>query len=328
VYKRQVLYLVNNNRECGVTWQRNQGPAFLAAYNNLGEHPDQPIPQEIEGVKLSDMLSNMGDVLAKNGSEQLKWNIDNYRGTVLAFLPTLTDLNGIIAALDDGRVSCSVMNMIWQMIWNVNSAFYLPLVFEEGLKIDALGIDIPSLKTVDIGDLPKITMFKEPVLGYMEMELTDTVLTGLPTVKEGSYSCKSGTDDTTNIAFTLAFDKLNYSGKYSVSAGGGIAGCAIAGAAHILGGGGDLTELVTSTVDGNINEALWYREPLSGSDAGQKMLGAYYLNNPSINDLVQEPGSILAQSMRQENIQETTDQVNSATTYYYCLLYTSDAADE
>jgi|GEM_PF-547577 len=316
-HQDEVLHLVNTNRPTMVCWQRNEGPSFLQAYNDLGTHPDKEIPKEINGVTLEEMLTNMAEVLKENGSEGLKQDIETYQPMVTAYLPGLSTLNNILEQINTNPVSCSVMDSIWQLLWTSGTVFYLPTVFENGLDIPLIGVDIPPLKQVNIGDLPKITMFKEPVLGYMEMELTDTVLTGLPTVKEGSYSCKSGTDDTTNIAFTLSFDKLNYSGKYSVSAGGGIAGCAIAGAAHILGGGGDLTELVASTIDGNINEALWYREPLSGSDAGQKMLGAYYLNNPSINDLVQEPGSILAQSMRQENIQETTDQVNSATTYYY-----------
>lgn len=68
---QEVLWLVNHNRECGVVWQRNKGPAFIEAYNDLGEHPDKAIPKTVDGIALSDMLTNMGDVLEKYGSDQL-----------------------------------------------------------------------------------------------------------------------------------------------------------------------------------------------------------------------------------------------------------------
>ena len=223
-----------------------------------------------------------------------------------------------------GSGDCVLMNLVWKLIWNPSSELYLPRVIKQGLKDSTFGIDIPPFDTVNIGDLPEITMFKEPVLGYMKLYLTSSQLSGLGTVSKGTLSCDDTNPDKTIFTITLPFGRLEFSGKYGVSAGGGIGGCAIAAGAAILGGdamSGTGVSLLAlpgdDPADQNIEQSLWYRQPLSKHENGQLLIGAYYQNNPAIYDLVNEPGSLLAKSMKLADVHSTTQQVNSATSYYY-----------
>jgi len=224
-----------------------------------------------------------------------------------------------------GSGDCTVLNLLWtKLLWNPTSKYYLPTVIKNGLNDPVFGINVSPFSTVDIGTLPEITMFKEPVLGYMKLILSDSKLSGLDTVAQGTLTCDDSNPNQTDFTLTLPFGKLDYSGGYTVNAGGGIGGCAIAAGAAILGGKasesivGYLAGLETDDpVNQNIEQSLWYRQPLAEQSNGQVMLGAYYTSNPQIYDLVQEPGSILAQSMTAANVNKTTNEVNAATTYYY-----------
>jgi hypothetical protein len=116
---------------------------------------------------------------------------------------------------------------------------------------------------------------------------------------------------------------LELDGKYTVSAGGGIGGCAIAAASKVLGGGGSdmLADGVggLSPVDQHNNLALWYRNPLAESDNGQVLLGAHEEHNDTIYDLQQNSPlkELYWGSLRENNVQATTEAVTTATQYYH-----------
>ena len=225
-----------------------------------------------------------------------------------------------------GSGDCTLLNALWGMMWDPTSEFYLPKVINNGLKDPTWGIDIPPFATINIGDLPEITMFKEPVLGYMKLTLSSTTLQGLGSVTKGALTCNDTNPQQTTLTLSLPFGQLEFTGNYTVDAGGGIGGCAIAAGAAILGGSAFGAESIVrflaassgdDPVDQHIQESLWYREPLSNSQNGQDLVGAYYINNPAILDLVNEPNSALAQAMKAANVKETANQVNAATNYYY-----------
>jgi hypothetical protein len=225
----------------------------------------------------------------------------------------------------EGSGDCSLLNLLWtKLLWNPTSKYYLPTIIKSGLDDSTFGIKIPPFSTIDIGTLPEITMFKEPVLGYMKLNMINTKLSGLDTVSKGTLGCTDTDPAKTDFTITLPFGKLDYSGGYGVDAGGGIGGCAIAAGAAIL--GGKATDSIASylatagsddPVTQNIEQSLWYRQPLSNQANGQMMVGAYYLSNPQVYDLVNEPGSMLAQGMKAGNVAQTTTEVNTATTYYH-----------
>ena len=234
-----------------------------------------------------------------------------------------------------GSGDCALFNLVWKLIWDPTSELYLPNVIKNGLNDPSLGINISPFNTVDIGDFPEITMFKEPVLGYMKIYLSDCQLEGLGSITKGTLQCNDSSSDKTTFTVTFPFSLLDFSGKYGVSAGGGIAGCSIAAAAAILGGdayspfpAAPLTLSDDDPVNQNIDQSLWYRQPLSDHENGQLMLGAYYQDNPAVYDLVNEPGSLLAQSMKLADVKTTTDQVNMATTWYYKQQNGLEAEDD
>lgn len=215
---------------------------------------------------------------------------------------------------------CTILNTVWGLLWNdPKSSFYFPNIAKNGLEI--LGIKIDPFDTVDLGDLPQVTMFEEPVLGYMKLALTANKLQPLSNTRGSGFTCKDGSSQSTEFGFTLEFSSLELSGKYTVSAGGGVVGCAIASAAGILGGramGDAASPLLSDPVDPgrqNIDLALWYQGPLMESDNGQTLLGAYDTHQDSIYDLQQNPAYQQA-ALRSTASRQSAADVTVATAYY------------
>lgn len=68
----EIIFLVNHNRRVSVTWQRNQGPAFIIAIRDSLRNEDRPIPKEVNGVTLEHLLLHMADALQRSGSPALR----------------------------------------------------------------------------------------------------------------------------------------------------------------------------------------------------------------------------------------------------------------
>ncbi|MCP4632622.1 MAG: trypsin-like serine protease [candidate division Zixibacteria bacterium] len=83
----EIRKLVNHNRSVMVAWQRNQGPAFIAAFLRKLKHDDETIVKEVNGISLISLLENMEAVLHVNGSEKLIKDINRFKG----FLDTLNE---------------------------------------------------------------------------------------------------------------------------------------------------------------------------------------------------------------------------------------------
>ena len=71
----EILYLVNHNRRVTVTWQRNQGPAFVIAIRDSLNREDIPVPKTVNGVQLEHLLLHMADALQRSGSLELRRTI-------------------------------------------------------------------------------------------------------------------------------------------------------------------------------------------------------------------------------------------------------------
>ena len=75
---KEVLDQVNHCRPVTLTWQRNQGPAFVAALGRAAKVQEYAIPYEINDSNKSDLLESMHQILIENGSAQLKEDLSKY----------------------------------------------------------------------------------------------------------------------------------------------------------------------------------------------------------------------------------------------------------
>lgn len=83
-HRQEVLHLVNKHRPVTVTWQRKQGPAFIAAFGRSVKHPDYQIPPLINRVSLQNLLMSMASILEEHGSEALREDIQKYSLDIIA----------------------------------------------------------------------------------------------------------------------------------------------------------------------------------------------------------------------------------------------------
>ncbi len=96
----EVLWLINHNRRVAVTWQRNQGPAFIRAAVDSGFEGDVVIPQAVNDVQLEELLLRMADALQRYGSLELRRTIAEQSLLVLRWAREIGSLHDLFARLD------------------------------------------------------------------------------------------------------------------------------------------------------------------------------------------------------------------------------------
>ncbi len=64
----QARDLLDHDRRAKIAWHRNHGPAFAAKLLANMESLDQPIPQQIEGLPLDEMMRRVCDVFVSRGT--------------------------------------------------------------------------------------------------------------------------------------------------------------------------------------------------------------------------------------------------------------------
>lgn len=78
LHQKEVLQLINHNRQAKVAWQRQQGPAFTAHLVKSYKDKSHLIPKQVKGITLPEMLTNMAMVLKQNGSRDLRLAIEQH----------------------------------------------------------------------------------------------------------------------------------------------------------------------------------------------------------------------------------------------------------
>ncbi|SMO33319.1 hypothetical protein SAMN06265379_10194 [Saccharicrinis carchari] len=86
----EVLGLVNECRAVTLVWQRNQGPAYVAAIARTAKVESYKVPLEINGSSRQELLKAMLHALIENGSEKLIEDLQLHGEKLIA-----TMLNGI-----------------------------------------------------------------------------------------------------------------------------------------------------------------------------------------------------------------------------------------
>ena len=89
----EILYLVNHNRRVTVTWQRNQGPAFVIAIRDSLNRKDIPVPKTVNGIHLEHLLLHMADALQRSGSLELRRTIAERSLQVLTWARECSSVN-------------------------------------------------------------------------------------------------------------------------------------------------------------------------------------------------------------------------------------------
>ncbi len=98
-FRFEVMHLINHNRAVGVTWQRRQGPAFVAALFRSVKEPTYRIPREIERVSVRGMLMSMATILDEHGSFRLREAISQHVMTILEAADGHDTIEGILSQL-------------------------------------------------------------------------------------------------------------------------------------------------------------------------------------------------------------------------------------
>jgi hypothetical protein len=104
-HRLEVIHLVNHNRRVAVVWHRNQGPAFLNRAINNARDSQETIPEQIEGITGKALLGSMGDVLAQQGSPELREAIERYRGQVLGLAEGCNNLHELVNRLSEKQLA-------------------------------------------------------------------------------------------------------------------------------------------------------------------------------------------------------------------------------
>lgn len=86
LHQREVLHLVNHERAVTVAWQRNQGPAFIAALGRSLKEPIYRIPRELNGVTRERLLIAIATMLDAHGSESLRATLEQHRALLQEIL--------------------------------------------------------------------------------------------------------------------------------------------------------------------------------------------------------------------------------------------------
>ena len=74
----EVRTLINTNKRVATVWHRNGGPRLIRAGIQASFQPEQPLPVEFDGVRLSDRVMHIIEILKKYGSESLAQDIENH----------------------------------------------------------------------------------------------------------------------------------------------------------------------------------------------------------------------------------------------------------
>lgn len=98
-FRFEVMELINHRRAVGVTWQRRQGPAFVAALFRSVKEPSYRIPREIDGVSVRGLLMSMATILDEHGSPRLREAISRHVMDILEAADRHDTVEGMLREL-------------------------------------------------------------------------------------------------------------------------------------------------------------------------------------------------------------------------------------
>lgn len=83
-HHREILQLINHARAVTVVWQRNQGPAYVAALARAAREEAYRIPHRINEVYRKDLLTKLRAALMSHGSDVLRKDLEKFGDELIA----------------------------------------------------------------------------------------------------------------------------------------------------------------------------------------------------------------------------------------------------
>jgi ABC-type uncharacterized transport system substrate-binding protein len=74
----EIRFMLHHRRHVTVAWHRNKGPAYMTAIARAVRHPGRAVPNEIDGVRLSQAMRIMRQILFLEGSVELKESLEEH----------------------------------------------------------------------------------------------------------------------------------------------------------------------------------------------------------------------------------------------------------
>ncbi len=84
-HRNEVMDLINDNREVKFAWHRFNGPEYIGHVLKNASHPEHPVPADINGYSLQNLLIKMSDVLERHGSDKLEKAVNDYSSFAFSF---------------------------------------------------------------------------------------------------------------------------------------------------------------------------------------------------------------------------------------------------
>jgi hypothetical protein len=92
----EIRDLVHHNRRVMVAWHRYRGPAFVNAFIAAAARPGWPVPREIAGVRLTDTLRVMRDMLSAYASPSLSAAVAARADDLLAIAERVVSMEDLL----------------------------------------------------------------------------------------------------------------------------------------------------------------------------------------------------------------------------------------
>lgn len=99
-HRNEVMELINQNRTVMVTWNRKQGPAFVAAFVRSAKHTQYVFPKQIEGITRRELLISFSQVLEEQGCDALKKVIEKNTTVLMELAEECESVEDIIPYLN------------------------------------------------------------------------------------------------------------------------------------------------------------------------------------------------------------------------------------
>ena len=83
-HHQEIIRLINHCRPVTIAWQRNQGPAYVAAISRAARESTYQLPHNINEISRQTLLSRLSEVLSAHGSDVLQRDILHYKESLIA----------------------------------------------------------------------------------------------------------------------------------------------------------------------------------------------------------------------------------------------------
>ena len=100
-HQAEIMQLINHARPVTIVWQRNQGPAYVAALTRAAREAAYDIPFAINEVSREDLLTRLGAVLLLHGSDALKKDVSRYKEDIIGAMNQGDSVEALAEALHE-----------------------------------------------------------------------------------------------------------------------------------------------------------------------------------------------------------------------------------